>query len=119
MLIEGNTVRDCGGSGFVSTGARAVTWKDNQARRCGGHGRSATSRSSRSPSTCSSTGRSAIAASGAWEGGFGPSELLDATTHVGMGIQGENSDTVSRRLDVDRITVMDGICPPGTVLVLP
>ena len=38
MLIEGNTVRDCGGSGFVSTGARAVTWKDNQARRCGGHG---------------------------------------------------------------------------------
>jgi hypothetical protein len=53
-----------------------------------------------------------ISANGVWEAGFAYADLFDADIHVGAAIQAENSDTTSRRFDVDRITVFSGICAP-------
>lgn len=60
-----------------------------------------------------------ITASGTWQAGFTPAELLDADTHVAASIQGDNSDAMPRVLNVDRITVFAGRCPGATPMLPP
>lgn len=56
--------------------------------------------------------------SGTWTAGYGYADLLDAASHAGIAIQGDNSDGVPRVLDTARLTVFEGICE-GVLPTLP
>ncbi len=62
---------------------------------------------------------SLISNEGTWTAGFEYADLLDDTSHACFGIQGHNSDMEPRVLDVERITVLDGVCDPGQIPTLP
>lgn len=56
---------------------------------------------------------SALTGSGGWTPGYGYGDLLDAVSHTGFGIQGDNTDAIPRVLDIERVTVFGGTCDPG------
>jgi hypothetical protein len=64
-------------------------------------------------------GASALRGSGAWETGFNYTDVLDADSYVGAAIQGDNSDSAPRVLDLDRVSVLAGLCPAGQDPTLP
>ncbi len=52
-----------------------------------------------------------ITASGGYRDTEFPANLLDATSHLGIHIQGESNDTAPRVLRVARVTLWNGLCP--------
>ena len=51
-----------------------------------------------------------ITAGGGYRAGQTPADVLDATAHLGIHIQGNPNDTSPRVLRVDRLTLWDGVC---------
>ena len=57
------------------------------------------------------SGGASITDTGSYRAGQMPSELLDATVHLGIHIQGNPNDSNPRILRVKRVTLRDGTCP--------
>ncbi len=56
-------------------------------------------------------GGASVTDTGSYRPGETPAVLLDATTHLGIHIQGNPNDSNPRVLRVKRVTLTDGICP--------
>lgn len=57
------------------------------------------------------TGGASLTDAGSYRTGETPAEVLDATVHLGIHIQGNPNDMNPRILRVKRVTVWDGDCP--------
>ncbi len=56
-------------------------------------------------------GGGSVADAGSYVAGQTPADLLDASVHVGIHIQGNPDDVSPRVLRVNRVTLWDGTCP--------
>jgi len=56
-------------------------------------------------------GGASVTDAGSYRAGETPAELLDATVHLGIHIQGNPNDSDPRILRVKRVTLRDGTCP--------